>query len=554
MKRRRQNITGKAQFLPVLPAGNLEEWLSDHCQASSDHSHSVKENAGSFGHVSSFVKPRTERSGPQLESGQTSYPLKASGNRREDMPVVRKQNAQSGRNSFEFMSCPAAVDEAMDSLRKDFFAASSRKPRDALLQTWCRFHKQWFGNDEIVPLTKESIEKVSCLFKLGGYKSYKNYLSRAKELHCEHGHAWTQSLQNIARRCTRSVLRGLGGPSRSEAFDLCTVVEFLKHNVIDCSCDSPESPLAAVVVGTYFLLRELELSAIDMEDVSFTHNSITLSLPVSKVDWQAKGCRRTWSCVCELGHHCPVHILQEYDARLRSEGRNTGPWLVSKSNDRCTKLGVVDMIRKAVLASGGSATDAEGNWFISGHTFRITGARTLAAWGLDPITIQLLGRWGSSAVLGYLAETPLLAFADRLGPNGNRKLSNKWISSTDADGLADHDAAIERAQLRKEISELRNRVSDLSAALDGVIEVVDKRSVREAWWVLNDASKVLHTAVVDLSTPPSTWKTACGWKFSGQPKITTLREAPTIMPGRNCPKCMPGNHDTTSSSSSESSS
>ncbi|CAL1125710.1 unnamed protein product [Cladocopium goreaui] len=50
------------------------------------------------------------------------------------------------------------------------------------------------------------------------------------------------------------------------------------------------------------------------------------------------------------------------------------------------------------------------------HTFRITGARTLAAlaWlGLDAITIQLLGRWGSDAVLSYLAEAPLTNLCER---------------------------------------------------------------------------------------------------------------------------------------------
>ena len=46
-----------------------------------------------------------------------------------------------------------------------------------------------------------------------------------------------------------------------------------------------------------------------------------------------------------------------------------------------------------------SYKDCNDTWIISGHTFRITGARTVSAWGLDPVTIQLLGRWGSMAVL-----------------------------------------------------------------------------------------------------------------------------------------------------------
>ena len=470
------------------------------------------------------------------------------------MPVLRKgSEACSSRNFSEVFESPRLVEEAMASFRRDYYAASSRKPRDAMVQTWTRFHRQWFENDEIIPLTVDSLEKVSCLFKLGSYKSYKNYLSRVKELHSEAGYPWTPILQNAARRCTRSVLRGIGGPTRSEAFDLDKVTEYLLSNDVKTDGDGPESPLAAVVVGVFFLLRELELSAIDMEDVSFTATTITLCLPVSKVDWQAKGCRRTWSCICGLGYHCPVHILREYDDELRKRGRHTGPWIVSASGGRCTKTAMVAMIRDAVLASGGTAKDAEGGWMISGHTFRITGARTLASWGLDPITIQLLGRWGSSAVLGYLAETPLLAFSERLSDRaGHQRLDARHIEATDLDGKLTAHMLEERERYRNEIAELKSQVSDLATSLEGVSQVLDSRSVREMWWVLNDTSKVLHEAVVDLCTPPSTWKTACGWKFSGQPMITTYREAPPCEIGRRCPKCLPETHSSSSSSESTS--
>eukprot|EP00435_Cladocopium_sp_Y103_P074311 s30_g48.t1 len=324
----------------------------------------------------------------------------------------------------------------------------------------------------------------------------------AKEVHTEAGFPWTPRLHNAARRCTRSVLRGVGGPTRSEAFDLDAVVSHLMTNDVQGGDDAPRSPLAAVMVGVFFLLRELELSSIDMEDVCFTNTTITLSLPVSKVDWQAKGCRRTWSCICDMCYHCPVHILRQYDDELRRQGRHTGPWIVSRTDGRCSKNAVVNMIREAVLSSGGTARDAEDNWIISGHTFRITGARTLSSWGLDPITIQLLGRWGSNAVLSYLAETPLLSFSDRLANrSAEPHLSAKHVAATDLDGKQTAEATAERDQLRREIRELRAEVSDL---------------------------------------------------FSGQPKITTFRDSPPFEKGRKCPKCLPES-DTSSSDDTESS-
>ena len=48
------------------------------------------------------------------------------------------------------------------------------------------------------------------------------------------------------------------------------------------------------------------------------------------------------------------------------------------------------------------------------HTFRITGARLLASWGLDAYTIGIHGRWSSSAIISCLAESPLISVATRL--------------------------------------------------------------------------------------------------------------------------------------------
>ena len=122
---------------------------------------------------------------------------------------------------------------------------------------------------------------------------------------------------------------------------------------------------------------------------------------------------------------------------------------------------MVDMIRTVVQSSGGGAKDAEGHWVISGHTFRITGARTLATWGLDQITMQLLGRWGSSAVLGYLAESPLLSFSERLtGKSDGKMIHAEHVMASDMDGRNITEAAQERESLRREIAELKKQVGD----------------------------------------------------------------------------------------------
>ena len=559
MKRRRRgvSIVGSAAFLPTLPAENLEEWLLTRAQHQQHASSSV--SAGS----NSSPTPLVPASGKSFQSSSADSSVVAEGrfqgSKRKDIPKVRKSSDLPFRHEAILVSDPRALGEAMSDLRNDYYAASSRKPRDALLAIWSKFHKHWYGQEaNPIPVTEESLERVACLFKLGGYKSFKNYLSRIKEVHDAAGYVWDNSLHYTARRCTRSVLRGLGGPTRSEQFDAEKVIEYLQGNDLDLGLEGPTSPLAATVVATFFLLREIELANIDVGDVSFTHGdqpSVTLYLPVSKVDWQAKGCRRTWACICRQKRPCPVHLLLEYDKIRRQMDPSSGPWIPNGYGDRCSKVAIETMIRTAVEGVGGLSKSADGRWVISGHCFRITGARTLASWGLDPISIQLLGRWGSSAVLSYLAETPLLTFTDRLNSSQTKKLIDASAVSVDNMELVEcvKQLKLERDAQRKECREVSDRIENLSTAVDGIVQVIQDRHIKETWWIHNDVSKIMHMALIDLSMSPMTWKTFCGWKFSSQPLTTTHRESPTLPVGsRHCPKCNPSQNS--SSSSSESSS
>ena len=57
------------------------------------------------------------------------------------------------------------------------------------VEVWRKFHCWWFGSDiPVLPLAVEKIKAISSLFKVGGYKSYRNYLSRIKEEHLRAGY------------------------------------------------------------------------------------------------------------------------------------------------------------------------------------------------------------------------------------------------------------------------------------------------------------------------------------------------------------------------------
>jgi hypothetical protein len=103
------------------------------------------------------------------------------------------------------------------------------------------------------------------------------------------------------------VLRGPAGPSRSDAFDFERAIRGLSNHKGQLTDDGPTEPVAMFVCFTYIMLRELEASesAVDVEDVFFTDKEATLTLPVSKIDWQAKSCRRSRKCLCDKGLVCP---------------------------------------------------------------------------------------------------------------------------------------------------------------------------------------------------------------------------------------------------------
>ena len=197
--------------------------------------------------------------------------------RRHDMPVVRKRQLGSMSAAKSAAQDQQSRSKALKAMERDMYARTSVGPREAQLATWIRLHKCWFG--EAVspwPLTEGKLVRVSALFKAGHYRSYKNYVSRAKDFHLSAGYEWTDLLQRTVQKCTRSVLRGLAGPSRSEAFDFAAVASALTSNTGQLAQGGPKNPLAMIVCATYFMLREIEASGIQVGDISFGNEEVTL--------------------------------------------------------------------------------------------------------------------------------------------------------------------------------------------------------------------------------------------------------------------------------------
>ena len=240
-----------------LPSDDIEGWLKAHAGVNYNGSGGINDTTYmGVRHPESRAKETLKETGTQAKR------------KRHDMPIVRKVDKVSSVAVHEQISDIAERDKALEGLLCDFYAASSDAPRTSQLKTWEKYHKSWYGgNSSAWPMTEHSLIRVSALFKLGCYKSFKNYLSRAKDHHVSLGHTWTDKLDLVARKCSRSVLRGLAGSTRSMDFDLDRLAKRLQEGRFELNDQGPVHPRSMFITATLFLLRELEASALDVGDV-----------------------------------------------------------------------------------------------------------------------------------------------------------------------------------------------------------------------------------------------------------------------------------------------
>ena len=90
---------------------------------------------------------------------------------------------------------------------------------------------------------------------------------------------------------------------------------------------------------------------------------------------------------------CPVATMLSY---LTQRSAKPGFLFQYADGRLLTKPGLVDELWKVLLCAGLEAKD------YAGHSFRIGAATTAAACGFGESTIQMLGRWSSTAYLTYI--------------------------------------------------------------------------------------------------------------------------------------------------------
>ena len=213
---------------------------------------------------------------------------------RKDAPCVKHTVRGSKTAALEAASSNTQRIEALGDFEQDAYARSSLGPRATLLNTYVLFHDQWFGEQvPAFPLTPNKIACVAAMFKQGRYRSYANYLDRAKDRHIELRSPWTDELQRARKIAVRSVTRGIG-PSRQTA-DL-DVEQVSKLAGVEGTKNKPLNSKGLFVIGSFFGVRELESSSAEYGHLTLVTLTLLFSWrpPVSKTDVKALGATRTW--------------------------------------------------------------------------------------------------------------------------------------------------------------------------------------------------------------------------------------------------------------------
>ena len=193
---------------------------------------------------------------------------------------------------------------ATKNLVDGFSAASARPSSSTRWTTWVAFDRVMAEDgEEPLPLTADKFVRAAACLKEGGYRSFRNFMSKAKEMHILEGHAWDDLLRTIARKATLSVERGMGPPRQSAPFDLDELLGFASTQVVCRTVGAPIGWCHLLVVGTFFVMREIEIAAALAVHVRIDVDKqiVYLRFPASRTDVTGIGCTRSWACPCRDG-------------------------------------------------------------------------------------------------------------------------------------------------------------------------------------------------------------------------------------------------------------
>ena len=207
-------------------------------------------------------------------------------------------------------------------------------------------------------------------------------------------------MQRALRGAIRSCDRGLGPPVRAQALPFSQLWR-LPGLRTPWVAGGPIGPRTCIVVGSWWMLREAELSTLRASHVELVGNwaraglIVRLTLPTSKTDSAAFGMARSHRCHCRPGGGalplCPAHAVVDQllliSRRFPSRFAGGTPDLSIPLFPDVGGNAVEKAPMTSTIVSAGRqlhvADAVDGTFRVSGHSLRCTGAQGLIALGVE---------------------------------------------------------------------------------------------------------------------------------------------------------------------------
>ena len=334
---------------------------------------------------------------------------------RQDAPMVAPYARGSKRMALDIARDRETLDKNVERLEARTYANSSMAVVEMKMATWSQV-AQAAGHADPFRQSKDVIMDTVAALWAAQYRSIDTYASIAKQKMIEKdGTLWDSTRLHFVR-ALRAAKRGRGPPKQATPLPLERLPE-LEDSRRAWALAGPLWPRRLNIVATWWMLREIEAANVTLACVSFAGLAATLRLPASKTDQTGLGTSRTLACTCKAGSDplCPLHVLRAQVTWATDFAHELGklpatfPLFPSASGQVVAKVAAAATIVQTAVALGLETHEATGASRFSGHSWRVSGAQFLARAGIDIWRIQLHGRWGSAAVLGYVKLAALHA-------------------------------------------------------------------------------------------------------------------------------------------------
>ena len=213
------------------------------------------------------------------------------------------------------------------------------------------------------------------------------------------------------------------------------------------------------------------------------------------------------------------------------------PFFPTRLGKAASKHRIVKLATNMAEQLGVPTVADDGRDAIGGHVFRVSGPRHLARHHVGTRLIEILARWGSDVVLGYVKVAPLevLAHVYKAAPTSCSHPSSSSTAASSSSGVP-----------VKDFAAFSDRVLDILKNLEGEnrhLKDEHRRLCRKMEYELTknknehgDGKKdepprivisssgegLYHFYLHDVNIPVEEWIAKCGWKYGLSPVIKIM--------------------------------